>query len=314
MDILLIVAGFGLLLLGGEMLVGAAVGLARRLDVPPMVIGLTLVGFGTSAPELVTSLQAALAGSPGIALGNVVGSNIANILLILGIAALLRPIAVQAKTFRRDGSALVAATAACIALALAGVIGRGAGIFLLAGLAGYLVVTLRIGRSGPAADVYAAEAEFAPAGRRPAWQQVLVFTAGLAATILGARFLVLGATELARDLGVSEAVIGLTVVAIGTSLPELVTSIAAARKGESEVAFGNVIGSNIFNVLGILGTTALVTPLAVPQRLVAVDLWVMAGATLALVAVAVTGWRIGRREGAAFLVLYAVYLGVLAGL
>ena len=311
MDILLILAGFAGLLVGGELLVGSSVGLARRLGVPPLVIGLTLVGFGTSAPELVTSLQAALAGAPGIALGNVVGSNIANILLILGTAALLRPIAVASGAFRRDGTVLIAATAACAALALLDTIGRAAGIALVLALAAYLVFTLRNGRD-PSAAVYEAEADYAPAAGRPSWQLALLFAAGLGATLLGARALVAGATALARDLGVSEAVIGLTIVAIGTSLPELATSITAARKGEADVAFGNVVGSNIFNILGILGTTAIVAPLAVDPRIAAIDVWVMAAATLALVAVATTGWRIRRSEGAALLALYIGYLAALA--
>ncbi len=279
---------------------------------PPLVIGLTLVGFGTSAPELVTSLQAALTDAPGIAIGNVVGSNIANILLILGLAALMQPIAVDPVAFRRDGTVLALATLAAIALALGDAVGRLAGLGLVAALAVYLVVALRAGRASPAAPVYEAEADYAPAAGRPAWQLALLFLAGLAATLLGARALVAGATALARDLGVSEAVIGLTIVAIGTSLPELATSVTAARKGEAEVAFGNVVGSNIFNILGILGVTALVRPLEMPARIAGFDAWVMGAATLALVAAAMTGRRIRRAEAAGFLALYAAYLAALA--
>ena len=297
MDFLLIGAGLVGLLLGGEMLVRGAVGVAARLGLPPMVIGLTLVGFGTSTPELLTSVQAALAGAPGIALGNVVGSNTANILLILGVAALLLPVAVTPGAFRRDGTALALATALCVAATMTGTIGRAWGLALVAGLALFLVTTLRSARADPDAP-----AEDLPGLRAPLAVSVVLSVAGLAVTIVGAKLLVDGAVSVARDFGVSEALIGVTVVAIGTSLPELATTLVAARRGQNDVAFGNVIGSNIFNVLGILGITALVSPLVVAPEIAALDIWVMTAATVALIAVAVTGWRITRVEGAALLV------------
>jgi cation:H+ antiporter len=314
MDLIYILGGFVLLVAGGESLVRGAVAIAERLGIPPLVIGLTLVGFGTSTPELLTSLQAAFAGSPGIAVGNVVGSNTANILLILGTAALLSPMAVDRRGFLRDGAVVVAASLAALIAVQVGALGRLAGGALVAGLAVYLIATLWIEmrRKSPAAAVYEAEAESRPHPALSVPIALLFFAGGLAVTLLGARLLVTGAISLAAGWGVPEAVIGVTIVAIGTSLPELVTSVLAARKGQSDVAFGNVIGSNIFNILGILGVTALVHPLEVPAQIASLDIWVMIAATGLLVWVAMSGWRITRREGGLMVALYAAYLGWLA--
>ena len=308
MDFVLIGIGLVGLLLGGELLVRGAVGVAARLGLPPLVIGLTLVGFGTSTPELLTSVQAALAGAPGIALGNVVGSNTANILLILGLGALLFPVAVTAGTFRRDGVALAGATTLCVAATLMGRIGPIWGLVLVVGLAAFLLVTLRSSRGAPGD---APDSELPGLGA-PLGTSLVFSVAGLAVTVVGAGLLVNGAVSLAEDFGVSEALIGVTIVAVGTSLPELATTLVAARRGQNDVAFGNVIGSNIFNVLGILGITALVEPLAVAPQIAAFDIWVMTAATAALIAVAVTGWRITRGEGAALLAAYVAYIGWLA--
>jgi cation:H+ antiporter len=311
---LLVVFGLLGLILGGELLVRGAVSTARSFGISPMVIGLTLVGFGTSTPELVTSLQAALSGSSGIAIGNVVGSNIGNILLILGIAALIAPIAVDPKAFRRDGTVVVIATLLCLGAVLVEEIGRLTGAGFVTALAAYLGFTLwsekRAGGT-PAAAVYESEAEAVPGPETSLGISLLLALAGLAITILGARFLVLGAVTLAQAAGISETVIGLTIVAIGTSMPELVTSIISMRKGEGEVALGNVLGSNIFNILGILGITVLVQPMAIPSEIGNLDIWVLCAATLVLVAFARSGWTISRREGGLFVLAYAVYLGVL---
>ncbi|MEE4120067.1 MAG: calcium/sodium antiporter [Paracoccaceae bacterium] len=306
MAYLLVAGGLVALLVGGDLLVRGAVGVARRLDVPPLVIGLTLVGCGTSAPELATSLQAALGGAPGIAAGNVVGSNVANVLLILGLAALIRPIAVDGHAFRRDGSALLLATVLGIALMLTGTLWRWHGAVLVLGLAAFLYATVR--RPGPVAAPDARDVVEMVERTSSLWRAGLFFALGLALVLGGARALVTGGVEIAAALGVSEAIIGLTIVAAGTSLPELVTSVIAARRGEGDVAFGNVVGSNIFNLLGILGVTALVTPLPVDARILQVDVWAMAAATALLVAAAVTGWRVTRAEGAGLLALYAGYL------
>ncbi|WP_121061484.1 calcium/sodium antiporter [Chachezhania antarctica] len=307
----LVLLGLAGLVVGGEMLVRGSVSVAKAFGIPPMVIGLTLVGFGTSSPELVTSLQAALSGAPDLAIGNVVGSNIGNVLLILGLTALLAPIAVHPAAFRRDGGVMVLATVLCLGAVLIGEIGRAVGLGFLLVLAAYLAFTLiterRAARTAAAA-VYEAEAEAVPGPDQRMGVALLLTVAGLAITILGARGLVSGAVSLAQAVGLSETVIGLTIVAIGTSMPELVTSIIAIRKNQAEVALGNVLGSNIFNVLCILGITALVQPMVIPAEIVALDIWVMCASALMLVVFAWTGWRIGRREGGIMLACYAAYL------
>ncbi len=304
MDFLLILLGFAGLLIGGEFLVRGAVSVAQRFQIPPMVIGLTLVGFGTSMPELVTSLQAAFAGAPGIAVGNVVGSNMANILLILGAAAVIAPISINRGTFWRDAIIMCLATAALVGFTLTGEFGRVAGLVFIAGLVAFLVIALRSGKIEEDDDL--------PPSVQNMPLALGMFVGGLIVTLLGAKFLVQGAVSLATAWGVSDAVIGLTIVAIGTSLPELVTSIVAARKGHSDVAYGNVIGSNIFNILGILGITALVKPIPVPPEILHFDIWALTAVTLLMVAVSASSWRITRAEGAGMLMLYFAYLGWLA--
>lgn len=305
---LMLLGGFALLVAGGEGLVRGASALALRAGISPLLVGLTVVGFGTSAPEMLTSVQAALAGSPGIAVGNVVGSNIVNILLILGLAAVILPVPVGRAAFRRDGTAVVLATALGVAICLIGEVGRLSGLVLLAGLAAYLYIAWKGERDSGGG----AEPDLEGAGLSPL-KAALYVLAGLVALVVGASLLVDGAIELARGLGVSETVIGLTVVAVGTSLPELVTSVMAALKRQSDLAFGNVLGSNIFNILGILGVTALVSPLSAPPEILKLDVWVMSAATLALILVCVTSWRISRLEGALMMAVYAAYVAWLAG-
>jgi len=313
MDIVFIIGGFIGLIVGGEILVRGAVSLAKKFNVSPLIIGLTLVGFGTSTPELVTSVQAAFAGSPGIAVGNVVGSNIANILLILGIAAVLAPIAISPAAFKRDGTVLALAAALCAAAVMVGHLGLMGGMVLVGSLALYLGLTIYLERrrASAASAVYEAEADSVFEVWTSLWATSLLVLGGLVLTVFAAKYLVAGAISLAAALGMSEAVIGLTIVAVGTSMPELVTSVVAARRGQSDVAFGNVIGSNIFNVLGILGVTAILKPITVPPTIAQFDIWVMIAATGTLIVFARTGWRIGRLEGALFLTGYAVYVGYL---
>lgn len=309
-----LILGMALLVGGGEMLVRGAVTVARRMRVSPLFIGLTLVGFGTSTPELVTSVQAALAGSPGVAVGNVVGSNIANILLILGLSAILAPLACDPGALRRDGGVAVVTALIAVGIGASGFLSRPVGFALVLALVLYVVATFRLERAagGAGAELRLKEAEqVAPvtASLVPALFLCLI---GLALTIVGAGFLVDGAVALARQWGVSEAVIGLTIVAVGTSLPEFVTSVMAAVRGQGDVAFGNIIGSNIYNILGILGVTAVISPVEIPGQIIRFDLWVMLGATLVLVLFAFTGRRINRIEGAILLLCYAVYLNLLA--
>jgi len=314
LDIAFIAAGLVFLTFGGDSLVRGAAGAARQLGVSPMVIGLTLVGFGTSTPELVTSLQAAFAGSPGVAVCNVVGSNIANILLILGLAALVFPIACDRRAITWDGGVAAFAAIALTAAAWTAGFDRWVGAVFLALLIAYLAATWLRERGGGApqeADLHAREAELAsaPAGRL--WVNLLLAIGGIAITIAGARLLVTGAIGAAGAFGVSETVIGLTIVAIGTSLPELVTSLIAALRRQSDLALGNILGSNIFNVFAILGVTALARPMAAPPDILRVDVWVMLGATALLLLFATTGRRLARWEGAALLALYLAYLAAL---
>lgn len=312
-----LLAGFILLLGGGEALVKGAVGVAGRLGVSPMLIGFLLVGFGTSTPELVASLNAALAGAPGIAVGNVVGSNIANILLILGVAGLILPMAVNRDAFLRDGAMLVVATVLFVGAALFGMIGVPAALVFLAVLAAYSIYSFRTDRkevSAAAAQMHAAEADDVdqtPPVHPNLWLSLLLAVGGIAAVIWGADLLVDGAIVLARAAGMSETLIGLTLVAVGTSLPELVTSVMAALRKHADVAVGNVVGSNVFNLLGIMGITALVKPIPIPPEVLRLDLWVMSGVTALLLVFAVTGWRLVRWEAGVLLALYGVYMAVL---
>jgi len=304
--------GLVLMLAGGEGLVRGAVALAERLGMSPLVVGVVLVGFGTSAPELATCIDAALTGAPGIAIGNIVGSNIANVLLILAVGALLFPIAAEPQALRRDGPVLLASALICTAIVLGGHIGRGLGTTLLLGLIGYLVVTTWNDRSQGAS---AADMETKPPLKIGVLAGDLAMAiGGLLAVLFGAHLLVGSAVDLAGRLGVSEAVIGLTLVAVGTSLPELATAVMASMKRQGALVFGNVIGSNIFNSLGILGTTAMVQPIDMPPGLALFDIWVMLGATAALLLFAVTHWRVSRREGAVLLMGYVAYLGMHGGL
>lgn len=302
--------GFVLLVLGGESLVRGSVATARRMGVSSLLIGLTLVGFGTSTPELVTSVNAALVGSPGIAVGNVVGSNIVNILLILGLAMVIRPVQARPEAFYRDGSMLALSTLACVAVCLVGVLDGLAGTALVTLLAAYVVFTYWKERTQPdaSAAMHASEAESKSPPLPSMWLSLVFAIGGIVLTILGAQLLVDNAIVLARSLAVSETTIGLTIVAVGTSLPELVTSVLASWRNQSEVALGNVVGSNIFNVLGVLGITALVQPVVIPAQILDFDLWVMLGVTALLLVFAVTGWCLTRTEGLIFLGLYAAYL------
>jgi len=308
-----IVAGLTLLALGGEGVVRGAVGVARRLGLSELLIGLTLVGFGTSTPELMTSIDAALSGSPGIALGNVLGSNIGNILLILAIVVLIRPLGVNPAAIRRDGALVIAASISLTAIALIfGELNRWIGALLVISLAFYLLAIWRIERSGgAAAQMREAEGHTHDPVPQKLWQSALFALGGLGLLIWGADLLVEGAIVTARLAGVSETVIGLTIVAIGTSLPELVATLAAALKGRADVAFGNIVGSNLYNILGILGVTALIQPIAIPGDIGWIDWSVLIGSACLLLIFAVTGKRLTRVEGAILLCGYCAYVAFL---
>lgn len=291
----------------------SAVALARAWGVSPAVVGLTVVAFGTSSPELAASLAATFSGSPGIASGNVVGSNILNLLLILGLAALLAPIRAQARFLRQEVPFMLFATLLLpLALWMGGSAGRLEGFLFVSLLLGYIGFLYRA--SGEAGEEVAEEFAREFGGRTKAGLgEYALLALGILLLALGTKALTEGAVALARGLGVPELAIGLTLVALETSLPEVAASLVAALKREPDIALGNVVGSNIFNVLGILGLTALVHPLTFPWGAIARDLGVMLLASLLLWPFLHTGMRLGRREGVAFLLLYLLYLGLLTG-
>jgi len=315
---LLLLGGLVLLVLGGEFFVRGAVQIAERFGLSPLLIGLTLVGFGTSTPELVTSVQASLAGSPGIAVGNIVGSNIANTLLILGVAALIVPVAVGRGALYRDGVVGLVAALALAAVGVFGMLDRAVGSLFLLGLVAYIAYAWRqerrVGPDHTAAYDKAQAFEEAHAngvqgaGATGLGRSLAFAIGGLALVVLGGSFFVRGAVALAEALAVPETVIGLTIVAVGTSLPELVTSVIAALRRHADVALGNVLGSNIYNVLGIGGATALLAPTAVPAEIVAYDMWIMVGVSALVIVLGRSSWRIGRREGLVLVGLYVAYV------
>jgi len=308
-----IIVGFALLALGGEAVVRGAVGVARRLGVSELVIGLTLVGFGTSAPELLTSVNAALSGSPGIAIGNVVGSNISNVLLVFALVAIARPFTVEPRAVRRDGVLMALATMLCAAIGAGlGGFGQWTGFAFVSLLIVYITVTLHIeSRNSPSAALHKAEGSLHDPVPSRLFVSLFIAVAGIALLGFGADFLVQGAIALARLAGLSEAVIGLTIVAVGTSLPELVATLAAALKGRGAVAFGNIVGSNIYNILGILGLTAMIKPIAVPPDIVARDWTALIGSAVLLLIVAGREGRATRLEGVVLLACYALYCWLL---
>lgn len=319
-----LLGGLALLVAGGELLVRGSVRFAERIGLSPLLIGLTLVGFGTSTPELVTSVQAALAGSPGIAMGNIVGSNIANILLILGISAVISPIVVGSVALKRDGALVLGTAVLLAAVSALATLDRWIGAAFIALLAGYIWYAFRQERTATAGHTAAYEKgaaleemiphrggpHSASAGRDMAIGLGMA-VGGLVLVVFGGGFLVDGAVSLARGLGVSETVIGLTIVAVGTSTPELVTSVVAAIRRHADVALGNILGSNIYNILGIGGVTALIAPVDVPRQIVVFDNPVMIGVSVLLVVVAATGMRIGRREGAVLIAGYVAYVAAI---
>lgn len=305
MEFLYLAGGLALLVLGGDVLVRHAGNIASRLGVSSSLIGLTIVGFGTSTPELVTSLQAAFAGSPGISVGNVVGSNTANILLILGLTALISTLATKTAFLRRDMIVLSATAVVALLIVQTGYLERWIGILLVIALIGYVGLCIFDERT-QSSTVQPSLPEEISVARGGFVGDTIGFVSGLVMTLIGAKFFVDGAVSLASQLGVSDTLIGLTIVAVGTSLPELITSLIAALKKQADLAFGNIVGSNIFNVLFILGITASVQPIPVPPQIARVDIWVMLAATLVLVAFALRG-KLGRWSGGLLLGSYFAY-------
>jgi cation:H+ antiporter len=302
-------AGLAGLYFGGDWLVTGAARLARSLGISALIVGLTVVSIGTSMPELLVSLGAALRGSTDIAIGNVVGSNIANIGLILGISGLIYPIRVHVSLLRREIPIMLVVTVAAYVLMRDGTLSRGNGLVLLAGMAGFIIFMVITGRQEQQAQQHTEPvSDDSPADDRiNRRNEVLRLIAGIAILMVGAQLTIDNALVVAREIGISELVIGVTLVAVGTSLPELVTSTVAAARHESDIAIGNVVGSNIFNIVGILGVTAVVRPILVAAQIVSFDALVMIGFSM-LVLSFVLNRKLGRVEAAAFLGLYVAYI------
>jgi cation:H+ antiporter len=314
--LLLFIGGLVALVVGANLLVRGASRLAAALGISPLVIGLTVVAFGTSAPELAVSVQSAWSGQTDIAVGNVVGSNILNVLLILGLSALIAPLIVAERLVRKEVPLMIGVSILLLLLALDGDVSRIEGALLFAGVLTYMVYLIVQARREGAAATAGYDLEFGgdAAIRGRHWvAQIGLVVCGLVLLVVGSNWLVEGAVQTARLLGLSELVIGLTIVAAGTSLPEAAASVVAALRGERDIAVGNVVGSNLFNILAVLGLASLVSPsgLAVPASLLAFDLPVMIAVAIACLPIFLSGYRIDRWEGALFLAYYVCYVSYL---
>lgn len=314
LSVLLIALGLVLLVAGGEALLRGAVGIARLARLTPAVIGLTVVAAGTSVPELAVSVIAASRGSPDITVGNVVGSNVFNLLVILGLTALLRPLRITGNTVRLEYPVLVLVTLLCVVLCVDGTISRLDAILFLAIYVCFTAYLLRLVRQqmneAERREFREEVRELTTVNEQPPlfWLSLTMLVAGVCLLTGGAHAIVIGAVQLARLLGMTERVIGLTIVAVGTGLPELVTSLVSIYRGRDDVAIGNVIGSNLFNILGILGLSALASPLPVAWAIGTSDNWWMLGATLLLWPIMVAHKRINRWEGCVLLIVYGAYM------
>lgn len=306
-DILMIAGGLLLLFLGGEGLIKGAVSLARNFGLSKLLVSAVIVGFGTSMPEMTVSVGAALKGSSEIALGNVVGSNIANILLIVGVAALITPIFLSGNAVRRDAVMMMVASLVLCALSIYGVLGFVSGFIMLSGLVGYIFWCYRQDRKNSGEVLAHIEQDIEGEPHIPVPKAFFFSFAGLASLVAGAYLLVEGATALARDFGLSEAVIGLTIVAVGTSLPELATSAVAAIRKHTDMIVGNILGSNIFNILAILSVTGMVKAIPITGQIASFDVWAMLVVAAVFSTLLWFGVRVGRVIGLAMLLLYTGY-------
>ena len=299
LDVVLIVVGVALVLFGADRLTEGASALARRMNVPEIIIGLTIVAAGTSAPELFVSLVSALKGTPDLAVGNVVGSNTMNAMLIVGCAAMVAPMTISRSTVKKDIPFSVGASVLLILLAVDSFLGRVDGIILLLGFAVFMAYTLMQAKTGSTDEVQAETS--------PVWKNIVYLVGGLLGLVLGSNLFVDSASSVAYALDISEGVVGLTVVAGGTSLPELATSVVAARKGQSAIAIGNVIGSDVFNILLILGLTATISPMEI-EGITTIDMAVMLISVALVWMFSFTRYTVERWEGAVLVGGYLVYL------
>lgn len=314
LDVVLVVAGLVLLFVGGEALVRGASTIATKAGISPLVVGLVVVSAATSTPELAVTIDAVLQGEPGLAVGNVIGSNIANILLILGLSAAISPLVIKRQVVRFDIPVMVGLSVLLLAVSLDGRIVLWEGIALLAVLVLHAVMAVVLGRRDARTEAAAADTLPLNAGTVKLPVAIVLLVVGTAILAVGARLLVTGAVNIATALGVSSLVVGLTVVAIATSLPELATSIVALLRGERDMAVGNVVGSNIFNIGMVLGLSAIVfgDGIPVPREAIAIDMPIMVATALALLPIALVGFVVSRVEGVVFLALFGSYMAFVA--
>jgi cation:H+ antiporter len=308
-----LVAGFLLLVWGADRLVAGASAFARNMGVSPLIIGLTIIGFGTSAPELVVSAVATMKGNPGLAVGNALGSNIANMGLVLGFTALIYPLRMESTALKREYPMLLLVMLVCFLMAINGQYSRGEGLILLVGLGAVIIWIIRLGLHRPQSDPLAEEFDAEIPKDMPTNLALMWLTVGLIVLPVSSVFLVEGATTIARHLQVTDTVIGLTIVALGTSLPELATAITAALHKEDDLAIGNIIGSNIFNLLGVLGIAAMLYPVDIAPIILARDfpaMFLITGALYLMSSDFNGPGRIGRRSGSALLIMFIVYIAV----
>lgn len=310
LNISLLILGFAALTFGAEGLVRGSASLSVRLGLTPLIIGLTVVSFGTSTPELVVSLVAALNNQADISIGNVVGSNIFNIGIILGLTALLCPVQVSLQVIKKDGPIMIAVSLMALFLITQGTISRPWGIALFAALVVYVAYSIWLAKKEASAEIEQEFKEGVPSQSKSLYIDLIFIAGGLLLLVAGSRLLVTSATDIARLMGISEAVIALTIIAAGTSMPELATSIVAAFRRQPDIAVGNVVGSNIFNILGILGVASIARPLSA-TGITNLDLWVMVFFSVALLPLLYTDLKIQRWEGGLLLFGYTAYLWIL---
>jgi cation:H+ antiporter len=309
-NISLLILGLAALTFGAEGLVRGSASLAIRFGLTPLIIGLTIVAFGTSTPELVVSLGASLNNQGDISIGNVVGSNIFNIGIILGLTALLCPVKVSLQVIKKDGPIMIAVSLLSLFLITRGTISRLEGIALFTALVAYTAYSIWLAKKEVSAEIEQQFQEGVPSRSKSLYLDLLFIVGGLLLLVFGSRLLVISATDIARLIGISEAVIGLTIIAAGTSMPELATSIVAALRRQPDIAMGNVVGSNIFNILGILGVASIAKPLSA-TGITKLDLWVMVGFSVALLPLLYTDLKLQRWEGGSLIFGYTLYLWVL---
>jgi cation:H+ antiporter len=307
------IVGLLLLFVGAEALVKGGVGVSRLFGLSPLLIGLVVISAGTASPELVIALNAVAQAKPDLAVGNIIGSNIANALLILGVAGMIRALPTSPSFVLRDGGIMILASLAFVALAWGGTIGIRDGSVLVGGLIGFMVLSFVSEWRKPSmhSAIASRAAPHIERGVNPGLALVLLILGGVF-LYFGSLFVIQGSVAIARDFDLPEALVGLTALAVGTSLPELLTTVVAASRGETGLAVGNIVGSTIFNILGVTGITAIVHPIAVSETLRSQDGLIMVGATLLLVPFLVTGWKISRFEGLLLFIGYLAYLGFLA--